>query len=131
MSTIEDFWAVQYWVLSPSSLQPGADYSLFKAGISPDWEDLANRRGGRWVVNTGRQEVDKDWVEVMMGMVGQQFGEKQDTQVNGAVVSIRNRGDKVAVWVREVEDTGKVGNRVSKMLGRVGVFRAHKKQIGK
>ena len=45
---------------------------------SPDWEDMANRKGGRWVVNTSRQEVDRDWVEVIMGMVGQQVGEEQD-----------------------------------------------------
>ena len=46
--------------------------------------------------------MDKDWVEVIMGMVGQQLEDEDDTQINGA--SIRNRGDKVAVWVREVED---------------------------
>ena len=78
------------------------------------------------MVNTGRQVV-----EVIMGMVGQQFEDEQDTQINGAVVSIRNRGDKVAVWVSEVEDRGKVWSWVRKILGRVRVFKAHKPHIWK
>ena len=130
-ATIEVFWAVQNWIQPPSSLQPGADYSLFKAGISPDWEDMADRKEGRWVVNTSRQEVDRNWVEVIMVMVGQQFGEEQDMQVNGAVVITRNRWDKAAVCVREVVDSDKVGTTVNMMLGRTGVLKVHKKQIGK
>ena len=128
VSTIEDFWAVLNWIEPPSRLQTGADYSLFKAGISPDWEDMSNRKGGRWVVDCGRQGLDGDWKEVIMAMVGQQFGEAQDTQVNGAVVSLRNRGDRVAVWVREVAGSDKVGDIMSKVLGRSGAFKVHKKQ---
>jgi len=129
VSTIEDFWAVHNWIEPPSGLQCGADYSLFKAGISPDWEDMANRKGGRWVVNCGRQGVDRDWMEVIMAMVGQQCGDGQDTQVNGAVVSLRNRGDKVAVWVREVAGSDKAGDMMSMVLGRSGTFKVHKKQM--
>ena len=66
-----------------------------------------------------------------MGMVGRQFGEEQDMQVNGAVVITRNRWDKAAVCVREVVDSDKVGTTVNMMLGRTGVFKVHKKQIGK
>ena len=63
VSTIEDFWAVTNWIEPPSSLQPGADYSLFKAGISPDWMGGHGQQGGgRWVVNTSRLEVYRDWV---------------------------------------------------------------------
>ena len=65
-----------------------------------------------------REEVDKDWLEVTMAMIGQQFGENQDTEVNRGVVSNRIRGDKVAVWVRSVEMKVKVGSVVTDMLGR-------------
>ena len=68
-----------------------------------------------------REEVDKDWMEVLMATVGQQFGENQDTEVNGGVVSNRIRGDKVAVWVRSVEMKVKVGLVVTDMLGRYRV----------
>ena len=32
-----------------SRLNPGCDYSLFKTGIKPMWEDGKNRDGGRWL----------------------------------------------------------------------------------
>ena len=131
VSTIEDFWAVQNWIEPVSSLKSGADYSLFKAGICPDWEDSANSRGGRWIVRCKREEVDKAWMEVIMAMVGQQFGENQDTEINGGVVSNRVRGDKVAVWVRSVEMKGEVGSVVTDMLGRTGVFKVHQKEMNK
>jgi len=127
VATIEDFWAVVNWIEPPSNLLSGADYSLFKTGINPDWDDLSNRSGGRWVVNCSRQGVDKDWMEVSMAMVGQQFGEGQDMMVTGAVVSVRNRGDKVAVWVREVVDSEKIGERMAKVVGSNVAFKVHKK----
>ena len=65
--------------------------------------------------------MDKDWMEVLMAMVGQQFGENQDTEVNGGVVSNRIRGDKVAVWVRSVEMKVKVGSVATDMLERYRV----------
>jgi hypothetical protein len=66
-----------------------------------------------------------------MGIVGQQFEEEQDMQVNGAVVNTKNRGDKVAVCVREVVDSDTLGSMVNMMLVMSGVFKVHKKQIGK
>ena len=70
-------------------------------------------------------------MEVIIGTVGQQFGEEQDMQINGAVLSTRNRGDKVLVWVREVVNSDKVWTTVDMILGMTGVFTVHKKQIGK
>ena len=52
-------------------------------------------------------------------------------QINGAVLSTRNRGDKVLVWVREVVNSDKVWTTVDMTLGMTGVFKVHKKQIGK
>ena len=46
--------------------------------------------------------------------------------VNGAVVGTRNKGDKVAVWAREVVDSDTVGTMVDMMLGRTGVFKVYK-----
>ena len=33
----------------PSKLE-NVDYSLFKQGVSPAWEDPAFKNGGRWVI---------------------------------------------------------------------------------
>ena len=75
------------------------------------------------------EEVDKDWMEVLMAMVGQQFGENQDSEITGGVVSKKSRGGNVAVWVRRVEMKGEVGSVVTDMLGRTGVFKVHQKEM--
>ena len=49
VDTIEDFWSLYNHIEEASRLTPGSDYSLFKEGIFPDWEDAQNAPGGRWL----------------------------------------------------------------------------------
>ena len=39
VTTVEDFWALYNHIEVASKLPIGSDYSLFKEGIFPDWED--------------------------------------------------------------------------------------------
>jgi len=39
VTTVEDFWSLYNHIEVASRLPPGSDYSLFKEGIFPDWED--------------------------------------------------------------------------------------------
>lgn len=52
-----------------SELRQGCDYSLFKKGIRPMWEDDANKRGGRWLINLLKNQrgndLDKYWLEIV------------------------------------------------------------------
>lgn len=51
-----------------SELKPGTDYSLFKKGIMPMWEDAANKRGGRWLMSLDRKqrnELDRYWLDIV------------------------------------------------------------------
>ena len=45
VKSVEDFWRVYNHVQLASKLPPGSDYSLFKEGIFPDWEDKRNAAG--------------------------------------------------------------------------------------
>ncbi|XP_020621700.1 eukaryotic translation initiation factor 4E-1A-like [Orbicella faveolata] len=105
--TVEDFWAIYNHIQAASRLQSGCDYSLFKEGIQPMWEDDRNRQGGRWLVNTQKnfrqQELDRLWVETMMLLIGEMFGDFS-TSVCGAVVQIRTKGDKLAIWTNNAAD---------------------------
>jgi len=56
VSTVEDFWGVFNHIERVSKLQSGFDFSFFKRGIKPMWEDNANRQGGKWVVNYDRKQ---------------------------------------------------------------------------
>lgn len=64
------FFFSLYNHISPASeLRQGSDFSLFKKGIRPMWEDEANKRGGRWLINIDRKQrssdLDRFWLDVV------------------------------------------------------------------
>ncbi|NXA32249.1 IF4E factor, partial [Eudromia elegans] len=106
-STVEDFWALYGHIQLASKLTSGCDYSLFKDGIEPMWEDNQNKRGGRWLITLAKQqrhtELDRFWLETLLCLIGEMFDEYSD-EVCGAVINIRAKGDKIAIWTREAEN---------------------------
>ena len=83
VSTIEDFWSVLNWVDLPSEMNVGADFSLFKEGIKPDWSDEQNMKGGRYIIQCSKKETDCFWREILMALIGQQFwDEETELKVN-------------------------------------------------
>ena len=54
--TVEDFWAIYTHVELASRLSAFSDYSLFKRGVKPMWEDPANAKGGKWVINLEKRQ---------------------------------------------------------------------------
>lgn len=122
-STVEDFWSLYNHIECASKLQAGCDYSLFKEGIKPMWEDERNKRGGRWVINLDKKQrtahLDDLWLEIMLCLIGESFDD-HSMIVNGAVVSIRPKGDKIGMWLGDAsqgESIITVGNKVKQRLG--------------
>ncbi|CAH6798533.1 Eif4e1b [Phodopus roborovskii] len=105
--TVEDFWATYSHIKLASKLSSGCDYALFKEGIQPMWEDNRNKRGGRWLLSLAKQqrhtELDRLWLETLLCLLGESF-EESSKDVCGAVVNIRTKGDKIAVWTSEAEN---------------------------
>ena len=68
-----------------SKLPIGSDYSLFKEGIFPDWEDPRNQDGGRWIISldkTAKQEMlDTYWLEIIFFLIGE-HADQHAFQVN-------------------------------------------------
>nr|KAF6391854.1 eukaryotic translation initiation factor 4E [Pipistrellus kuhlii] len=100
-----------------SNLMPGCDYSLFKDGIKPMWEDEKNKRGGRWLITLNKQQrrsdLDRFWLETLLCLIGESFDDYSD-DVCGAVVNVRAKGDKIAIWTTECENRDAVTH-----IGRV------------
>ncbi|XP_049270267.1 eukaryotic translation initiation factor 4E-like [Rhipicephalus sanguineus] len=122
---VEDFWALynHIEVVSKLPLGPvGCDYSLFKSGIKPMWEDCRNKQGGRWLFNLNKNQrtthLDNYWLEILLCLIGEGFDEFSD-DVNGAVVQVRNNLDKIAVWttdVRRADGNVKIGKTLKARL---------------
>uniref|UniRef100_U5EUM7 eIF-4F 25 kDa subunit n=1 Tax=Corethrella appendiculata TaxID=1370023 RepID=U5EUM7_9DIPT len=99
-STVEDFWSLYNHIKLPSEVKVGSDYSLFKQGIKPMWEDVQNKRGGRWVISINKQQrpeiLDKYWLDTILCLIGEAF--EASDEICGAVVNVRPKGDKISIW---------------------------------
>lgn len=103
-------------------------------GIKPMWEDERNRRGGRWLITLSKQQrksdLDHFWLETvssgllflrikkktfvnlnlrnsvllqLLCLVGEAFDDFSD-DVCGAVINVRAKGDKIAIWTTNYEN---------------------------
>ncbi|XP_052846223.1 eukaryotic translation initiation factor 4E1 [Drosophila gunungcola] len=99
IDSVETFWRLYYTIKTPSQLKIGCDYSMFKRGIKPMWEDEANIKGGRWLVTVGKSgklDLDRIWLDILLMMVGQTFD--YSDEICGAVINIRAKSSKISVW---------------------------------
>ena len=55
-NTVEDFWCMYNNIYTVEEIMPNTDYMLFRKGIRPEWEDISNRDGGKWVVTLPIEE---------------------------------------------------------------------------
>ncbi|KAK1903871.1 Eukaryotic translation initiation factor 4E-1A [Dissostichus eleginoides] len=101
--TVEDFWALYNHIQLSSNLMSGCDYSLFKDGIEPMWEDGRNRKGGRWLITLSKQQrradLDRFWLETLLCLVG----------------------DKIAVWTTDYENKDAITHIGQVYKERLGV----------
>ena len=61
VTTVEDFWSLYNHIEVASRLPAGCDYSLFKEGIFPDWEDKRNAPGRRVGMGQEGQRRKRDF----------------------------------------------------------------------
>jgi len=140
--SVEEFWAVYNHIELASRLQPGLDYALFRSGTRPAWEDTANKTGGRWIVslnsrNFRKVHLDRLWLEVMLLIIGEDFNSVDESSlVVGAVVSIRFKDDRIAIWTMDAsqsENQLAIGTQIKKRLGLAEInfsYEAHQDQNG-
>jgi len=104
--TVEDFWSLYNHIKLASELKQGCDYSLFKKGVKPMWEDEVNKRGGRWLINLDKKQrghdLDKYWLDIILCLIGEAF--ENSDEVCGATVNIRGKGDKIGLWTSDANN---------------------------
>ncbi|KAF9961918.1 hypothetical protein BGZ72_001025 [Mortierella alpina] len=119
-TTVELFARYFNWIEKPHRIENSANYHLFKDGIKPMWEDPANANGGRWIItllNKNTELLDRCWMELAYALVGEQLDVGDD--ICGAVLSRRQKADRLAVWVRDrenVEAINGIGMRLIRIL---------------
>jgi translation initiation factor 4E len=101
--TAQDFWRIYNNVKPASSIGVGSNYSVFRRGIQPAWEDEQNKQGGKFVFSINKKEsksgrCDDHWLHTVLALIGETMDETGDS-INGAVVSIRKNQDRIAIWL--------------------------------
>lgn len=120
--TIGDFWRIYNNLRPAMSLQVNSNYSLFRYGVEPSWEDPANADGGKFVLTISKKDAksgkgDEWWLYTVLAIVGETMDATGD-QVCGAVVSIRKNQDRIALWLKSSDQDicVQIGRRWKKAL---------------
>lgn len=121
VTSIEAFARLMNWCKRPSLLLNGANVSFFRDEINPTWEDAANTKGGKWTIllkAKSAARVDEFWCNLLLALVGEQI--EPEEFVTGAVCSVRDRGHRVQIWVKDrsnVDQINQVGKMLAELLG--------------
>lgn len=121
-STVEDFWSLFNNLKPAREITPGSNYHIFKEGIEPKWEDQANTRGGKWIVQMPPKlrasHLDQNWMWMVLACIGENF--EDSDQICGCVVSVRKQNDRLALWTRDAHNEGacvRIGEKLKEVLG--------------
>lgn len=139
-NTVENFW--RGFRNHPRISKPGhpinCDYSLFKEGVKPMWEDDFNKNGGRWTYTIERRHscpnniplpslIEQQWLDVMLCLIGEGFDPYGDL-IGGGVCGVRlskgpNKGPdqmcgKLAIWTKDAGNT-EANMRIGEILKEV------------
>lgn len=112
-STVKQFWALYQYLKLPSFLPQGCDYMVFRDGIKPEWTDLANVDGGRWLLEVDRQyrneQLNSKWLETLLAIIGETLeSDENKRHICGAIVQSRRRVDRVGIWTSDASDEAAV-----------------------
>ncbi|XP_071520055.1 eukaryotic translation initiation factor 4E type 2-like isoform X2 [Panulirus ornatus] len=115
-ASVEQFWGYYSRLVRPVDLTSHSDIHIFKDGIKPMWEDVANKNGGKWIVRLRKGLASRCWENMILAMLGEQF--MVGDEICGAVISVRFQEDIISIWNRTAQDTVTTG-RIRDTLKRV------------
>jgi len=59
-------------IAKTSEIPLKSDYALFKKGVRPEWEDAANKEGGKWSYQFKRNAgIDELWLYTVLSVLNQ------------------------------------------------------------
>jgi translation initiation factor 4E len=99
---VEHFWRIYDYMKRPSDLN-FTEYHMFKEGITPTWEDPANKLGGKWMIRLKKGIASRYWEDAILAIIGEQFD--AGSEVCGAVLSVRSNEDIISIWNKTADNT--------------------------
>ncbi|EPS43870.1 hypothetical protein H072_2186 [Dactylellina haptotyla CBS 200.50] len=123
--SVEEFWGIYNNITKTSDLAVKSDYHLFKVGIRPEWEDIANKHGGKWAYQFKERRsvaIDELWLHTMLAAIGETLEKETDREVTGVVVNVRKGFYRIGLWTRTVGvgGEGKTSKEARESLLEIG-----------
>lgn len=112
-------------IYTVEEIMPNTDYMLFRKGIRPEWEDISNREGGKWVVTLPieedmEEECSLAWLKSLTTLISGQIEFEEQEAINGIVLSVREKHLRLSLWCSEAKDISvlkKIGKRFKNWCG--------------
>lgn len=130
---MEDFLSTYCWLARPNDLETISDYHLFKEGLRPTWED--SPVGGKWIIRLKKGLASRYWESLVFALIGDQF-DVPNSEICGAVISIRNSEDILSVWNQTADDAStnlKIRDTLKRVLGLpencIMEYKAHRQAL--
>jgi translation initiation factor 4E len=103
-TNVADFWRIYNNLKPASQLSGSSNYHVFRKGIFPMWEDPSNKKGGKFVLTMPKKDsksgrCDEWWLYTVLALIGESM-DLNGNQICGAVVSIRPKQDRIALWLK-------------------------------
>ena len=124
--SVGDFMLYVNHTKLPSAFASTIELSLFRSGVTPDWEVEPCKSGGRWTVRVDKladSQIDSTWLELLLSMVGESFVSELPGSLWDSVVGLAYSGKpgsakKLSLWtsIRGQEEAMAVGNRFRDVL---------------
>ena len=96
-------------IYSVTEVISNTDYLMFKKGIRPEWEDPANKLGGKWVVtllveDDMEEDCEKAWLNLILHLISGQLPKTYREVINGIVFSVRDKHLRLSIWCSVSKD---------------------------
>lgn len=66
--------------------------------MKPQWEDEANKLGGRLALRVIKGYANQLWEDLLLALIGQQF--QDSDQITGVIIQAKKGGDQINIWLR-------------------------------
>ena len=111
VDTVELFFQIHNHILQPSKMTGDSTYFFFKNNIQPEWENLANRNGGKWEFRTRDETViDQMWLDAQLLLIGGE--DANNRSLNGCVIQRKRREFRISLWISD--------SRNEKLVAEIG-----------
>lgn len=119
-TTVEEFWGIYNAIPSASELPIKSDYHLFREDIRPEWEDVANAKGGKWAhqfKDKKRVDINDIWLRALLSAIGETI-EEDEEEVNGIVLNVRKTFYRVGLWTKTCnkQTLEPIGHKLKRVL---------------